>query len=341
MTRRRSVLLLIAKATVSATLLVLAIRLVGSRDVLLRLRDVDVRLALVAACLQFAGLLALAERWRLLSLGLLTRVQAVRYTFIGLFYGSVLPGAISGDLAKGAAVAWRDRSTRTAVLPISIFADRLVGLYILILFFAAGSIMLAVRPPAETASLARLGAAGVLGSIPVLALGPILLMKRWRTGVAAATGSALPAPLRRAARRLFEVVDTYRSAHSIGRRVIVLSVLIQAFNVAFYVIVLRALDMSAPLHLVVVLYSVLAVLVMIPVSISGFGIREWFTLAYFPAIGLSADAGVAFALTTVALTWLLALVGVVWQLVDLLPLSSRERPATAPTPEARRSSPPS
>lgn len=340
MTRRRSVLLLVVKATVSATLLALALRLVGSRDVLLRLRDVDLRLALIATCLQFAGLLALAERWRLLALGLLTRVQAVRYTFIGLFYGSVLPGAISGDLAKGAAVAWRDRSTRTAVLPVSILADRLVGLYILILFFGVACLLLAVRPPADSASLARLGAAGVLGSLPLLALGPVLLLKRRRDGGATTAGTA-PSPLRRAAGHLFEVADTYRSANGIGRRVVVLSVLIQAFNVAFYVIVLRAFDMSAPLHLVVVLYSVLAVLVMIPVSISGFGIREWFTLAYFPAIGLSADAGVAFALTTVALTWVLALVGVVWQLVDLLPLSSRERSATAPTPAARRSSPPS
>jgi glycosyltransferase 2 family protein len=319
MNRPRSAALLAMKAGISVTLLALAFRAVGPADVAVRLRDLDVRFALLAIIPQLFGIIAMAGRWRLLSLGLLTPLQAVRYTCIGMFYGAVLPGAISGDVAKGAAVAWKDRSTRTALLPASILADRLVGLLMLTVFFAVACALLLWRPPAGNESLARIGAIGLAGSIPPLVLIPCALTLRGRAMIDRMIGGRLPPPVRNAAQRLLVVVDEYRARSGLWVRAMLLSIAVHVCNVVFYLIVLHALGLAAPLHLVVVLYSVLSMLVLIPVSISGFGIREWFTLLYFPAIGLASEAGIAFSLTSVALSWIVALVGVGWQLLDFLP----------------------
>jgi glycosyltransferase 2 family protein len=341
MSRTRSAALFAVKLAVSVTLLVLVLRMAGSRDVAGRLRDIHGGLALLAIAVQLVAVLALAARWRLLALGLLSPLQAVRYTFIGLFYGSVLPGAISGDVAKGAALAWKDRATRTAVLPASILADRLIGLATLAVFFVIACAVLLWRPPAGSAALVRLGAIGLAVTVPLLVLAPLALTSRGRALADRWIGGRLPPAARHAVGRVLGVADTYRTQPGVRMGVVLLSLVIQTCNVVFYVIVLRALGLAAPLHLVVVLYSVLAVLVLIPISVSGFGVREWFTLAFFPAIGLAADAGVAFSLTTIALTWILAAVGVLWQLADLLPLSSRRRRGPPPTRAATGPSRPS
>jgi glycosyltransferase 2 family protein len=319
MRRPRSAALLAVKAGISVTLLALAFHAVGPADVAMRLRDLDVWFAMLAIIPQLLGILALATRWRLLSLGLLTPLQAVRYTCIGMFYGAVLPGAISGDVAKGAAVAWKDRSTRTALLPVSILADRIVGLLMLTAFFAVACTLLLLQPPAGNESLARLGAVGLAGSIPFLVLVPGALTRTGRAMMDRMIGGRLPSAMRSTARRLLVVVDEYRAHSGLWLRAMLLSIAVHVCNVAFYLIVFHALGLAAPLHLVVVLYSVLSMLVLIPVSISGFGVREWFTLLYFPAIGLAAEAGIAFSLTSVALSWIVALVGVGWQLLDFLP----------------------
>jgi glycosyltransferase 2 family protein len=319
MRRPRPAVLLALKACISVTLLALALRAVGARGVALHLKDLDVAVALLATIPQIIGVLAMATRWRLLSLGLLTPLQALRYTFIGMFYGAVLPGAISGDVAKGAAVAWKDRSTRTAVLPASILADRLIGIATLAVFFTISCVLLLRSPAADHDALARMAVIGLAGSGPILLLASCLLTRRGRSLVDRIVGGRLPPAIRAAAVQLLVVADEYRTRSGLWGRAVLLSVVVQVCNVAFYLIVLHALGMAVPLYLVVVLYSVLSILVLIPISISGFGVREWFTLLYFPAIGLAADAGIAFALTSVALSLIIALIGVGWQLIDFLP----------------------
>jgi glycosyltransferase 2 family protein len=318
MNRYRSVALLTAKACFSVVLLVLVFRAVGPSDVAGQLRGLDVGIALFATVPQLAGILAMAMRWRLLSLGLLTPLQSVRYTCIGMFYAAVLPGAVSGDVAKGVAVAWKDRSTRTAILPASILADRLAGLLMLAVFFTVACAALLVQPPGGDRLLAQLGAVGVLATLPPLMLIPWALTPAGRNMVVRAIGG-LPPGIGGPALRLIRVADGYRARPGLWLRVVLLSTVVHICNVAFYLIVLLALGLHVPIHLVVVLYSILSMLVLIPVSISGFGIREWFTLLYFPAIGLPPETGIAFALTSVALSWIVALIGIGWQLLDVMP----------------------
>lgn len=78
--------------------------------------------------------LVVAIRWRFLlrivdvpiSVG-----QAIRLTFIGLFYNVIVPGTVGGDVVKAYYVS--KHTHRTAAVLVSIFVDRLLGMTELVL----------------------------------------------------------------------------------------------------------------------------------------------------------------------------------------------------------------
>src|SRR5262249_43529143 len=59
---------------------------------------------------------------------------AVKYTWIGLFFGHVLPGSIAGDIAKGVSLALKDSAGRSGLVA-SIVADKVIGLVALLVLF--------------------------------------------------------------------------------------------------------------------------------------------------------------------------------------------------------------
>src|SRR6185436_8985358 len=74
-----------------------------------------------------------AWRWEILAPGV-DLLTAVKYTWIGVFFGHVLPGSIAGDVAKGVSLALKDADAR-AGLAASIVAEKGIGLAALVLFF--------------------------------------------------------------------------------------------------------------------------------------------------------------------------------------------------------------
>lgn len=64
---------------------------------------------------------------------------AIRLTFIGTFFSVALPGALGGDVVKAYYLA-RGRERKTALI-MTVFFDRLLGLYTMILVAASASIV--------------------------------------------------------------------------------------------------------------------------------------------------------------------------------------------------------
>ena len=85
---------------------------------------------LVFGCLGFGiSLTIIAFRWRYLLRMQDVRIsgwQAVRLTFLGQFFNTVVPGTVGGDLVKAYHVA-RHTSKKMAVV-LSVFVDRIMGL---------------------------------------------------------------------------------------------------------------------------------------------------------------------------------------------------------------------
>ena len=93
-------------------------------------RDMDLELLLVAEALFLLSTLTIVTRWwRLLALaGCPTSWwNALRLTFLGLFFNNVLPGATGGDVVKGVVVA-RENPGRGAEALVTVLVDRVFGM---------------------------------------------------------------------------------------------------------------------------------------------------------------------------------------------------------------------
>jgi uncharacterized protein (TIRG00374 family) len=102
-------------------------------------RDMDLRgLALAEGLFLVAVLTIVTRWWRLLALaGCPTSWwNALRLTFLGLFFNNVLPGATGGDLVKGVIVA-KENKGRGAEALVTVLVDRIFGMLALALLALA------------------------------------------------------------------------------------------------------------------------------------------------------------------------------------------------------------
>ena len=279
----------------------------SARKVLASLAAMDVRLFLAAVLLYGLCQLASSLRWQLLLSALKLRVGLARLFglyLVGMFFNQVLPGSISGDLVKAGALHLE--TGRTVEVATSVLLDRLFGLGALLVLGALG---LAAAPPASVRVQAALWLAGVLF------VGLLAFLRR---------------ALRRTERfrRVLEAIDAVSLRSAEVRRAAGVSVVVQAGNVAVYLLLARALGLALPLPLVLGFYLAVTLAAALPLSLGGLGVREWTGTAVFAQASLGSDAAVS-----LALSWTLAVT--LWSLCGgaLFALSGwRRRPPASPTP---------
>ncbi len=86
---------------------------------------------LAAMGLQMAAQTLLAGRWVYLLRvhGVyISHWQAIKLTFLGLFYNNVMPGAVGGDLLKGWYITHHSPRDKRLEAAVTVFVDRLIGL---------------------------------------------------------------------------------------------------------------------------------------------------------------------------------------------------------------------
>ena len=321
-----------AKIVIAAALLALVLAKVNVSEAIQRLAHLSVYPLAVAALFSLLIPCILSLRWWILAKPVIGWGDALTYTWIGSFYALVLPGAVSGDLAKGGLLALKKTSTRQAALPASILVDRVIGLAVMLLFFALSSLLIWRSPPSPALERFALPAAGIgFALCGVLFLGLSTMVQRV---VASAAGRLPWARVRGLAECLTEAVFAYSGKRAILGQALALSFLSQALSGAVYYALLRALGLHLGIPATFALYSIIAVLSLAPITFAGIGLRDWFAVTFFAAYRLPGDAGIAFAWLCLAAAVLQAFVGGFFQLGAFL---HRERTGPeAPAPPDNR-----
>lgn len=309
----------LAKAFFSALLILLVVQTLDVGAVLERLRAAELRYVLAAYGVLFAVVALSAWRWFVLANGLLDARQAFRYTWIGAFFGHLLPGGISGDIAKGVAIALKHPGTRGLSLPASIVVDKLVGFVVLVLLFACAACGLFAMgegaPRGIRQAMGALLAASVAG-VGGLAVGLWIVARGHADGILAHRhiGSTRAGAL---AREVAESLKQYGAAPGLLAKGASISLLIHLCNVAGLWATLRAVGVEPPPLLPFVAYPVLAVAVMLPITVSGIGVREVVMIGVFALFGLGREAAVAQSWLAIVMTVPILLLGAAVQIVEL------------------------
>ncbi|HUH01473.1 MAG TPA: lysylphosphatidylglycerol synthase transmembrane domain-containing protein [Kofleriaceae bacterium] len=240
-----------------------------------------------AAALMIASHVASLVRWRAVLSGLGTHASypvLARWYLLGSFANSFLPSSVGGDAVRATTAA---RQLGVATAATSVIFDRLLG-YLAVL--ACGALaLLGTGTEGGAGSSIGLCAAAMAAGILVLA---------WAPGrrAAARVVAILPAPARRLATTLLEASARAMSSPGDMAVAAVAALVVQVACAAGFVLLGRALGVSADALFLIAVYSVSTAASALPLSIGGLGVRETVVAAMFLHAGLEPSAGVAVSL---------------------------------------------
>ena len=321
---RKRLFLLAGKLAFSILLLWFVLRNVDVNRVVDRLRTADIRWILPVLLLGPCSVLLSAWRWRILGLGLIGFGEAVRYTWIGLFFGAILPGVVGGDVAKGVSLAAKTTRARNPRIALSIAMDKAVGFWVLLLNFNLAGLTLLAFQPHLLPGMRNALWAGIGATTAGLAAAAAICHPR---GASSLSGIAARLPtkmLRSAAGYALEALRSYNGQGRLLLQAALISAAIHALNAFSTWLVMRSLAIPASLGFAAVYYPLLSGLLALPVSMSGVGVRDIFSATMFTSFGLHPESGVALSWLLLGLSIPNLLVGAAIQLWEIFRPGARE-----------------
>jgi uncharacterized membrane protein YbhN (UPF0104 family) len=299
--KQRQVIFNLARIVISAGLLAWIIRSAGLAQLVEVARTADWRPYGLAACLALVGIGVRALRWQALLNAAGARVpfrRTLYLYFVGAFFNTFLPTGFGGDVVRVLEIGPGATSQQAAGTAL---VDRLTGFIVLFaLALVALPFSYRLLPPG-TAVVIALGAAGVLLASALLFEGRLLrTLTGWLPRSLSLAGDAW-------------IGKTYDVITACGRRGVAAALLFSLwFNLQLMVesvLVARALGVDVSPWVFFLFVPVATAALLVPISISGFGVREGIYVTLFGQLGVDPALAVALSLATYSLDFLMGLVG--------------------------------
>jgi hypothetical protein len=275
--RANKIFLTIVKLCISSALLYTVFEKTGASQILRTLSNINILAFLGAISLYVFAQVISTLRWKLLLPDGIGLKKLFSLYMIGAFFNSFLPGIIGGDAVKG---FYLYRTTGKIGLTLaSIFMDRYLGLVVLIAISAAsfpfGYRYLQLTPMKWV----------LLFMILFFILGSILFF-----------GLRIGRQIKHLD-NLHTYFHMYRNERGILGKALFLSALVQFAGFAAVYILARGLGQYIPFLSILVYLPLIILISMIPISISGLGVREGAFVLFFGFIGVSPEAAAAISLS--------------------------------------------
>jgi uncharacterized protein (TIRG00374 family) len=308
------------KISFSLIVLIVVIANVGLENLLESLRGIDLRWFLVALVLQLIGLAIRAYRWWLLVASLGTPVSFGRLLYLyfaGNFFNTFLPTGIGGDVVRIYELSG-ERGGANAFS--TVLADRMTGvLGSSLVALAVATFGGAVVPQATMTTVIF-----VSTSILVVALlftqGSLLERIVGRTRIFAAL------------MRRTRIRNLYTALTSYSIRSIALSTLVSlpftATLIATQYALSHALGLNIDIRYFMLFTPIVALVQLLPISLSGLGVREGTFQVLFTSVGVEAHDAVALSLLFYVVRVVTGLFGGIIYFIGNL----RRQPTPAPGP---------
>ncbi len=279
-------------------------------------RNLDVLLFVLGALCYFLTALVSGTRWWWLLRVNGTDVsllETLRFTWIGIFFNTVMPGSVGGDLVKALYIMKRCPGHRVQVL-VSVIVDRVLGLASLALLGAV-VVLFALDRFGDLA----LAIWGVMGAVALV--GVIAFSKRLRSFVRLkALLERLPKRLGHVLRLIDQAVFFYRNHTWVITASLLAGVANHILAVLSVVLIGNALGVGMPTFEYFVLIPIINIVSALPLAPNGWGIAEGmygYLFGTYGAVYLGAVPGAKEVMATrgVALSVLYRLHLTLWSLL--------------------------
>ena len=273
------------RVTFSAALLWFVLASVGVGSVASNLSVLSPSLLLLALALAVFTVALSAYKWQLLlaikGIGLPFRTLFTYY-YVGQFFNAFLPTMVGGD---GVRIYYLHNNHDTGADAVSsVVVERLTGLVSVLAIGGVATVLLSDRLPAAVV------AAVLLVCVPGVAFLLALLFTstgrrlfdRTVFGIERfALGDGLAS--------VYDAIAAYRHAGGALVPVLAASMLFRLVLVANNYVIAVGLGMNVPFAYFLVFVPLVELLLLVPVSIQGFGVRETAYVYLFGAVGTSSD----------------------------------------------------
>ncbi|MBI5709572.1 MAG: flippase-like domain-containing protein [Candidatus Eisenbacteria bacterium] len=308
-------MLLGAKMALSLGMMVFLFSRIPLAGVAHALRQADPRwLVAAAALLLFSNALG-AHQWNRLLHAAGIRIpfwKVFSYYHVGLFFNNFLPANIGGDLARVLDASRYGSSRATAFS--TVLMDRLVGTVTLASLALVTTLPLLFpsydTPPAfrhfhfPLLYLALVGFFGFSITLLWAVLHPALLPAVERALARVGLGGFGPALDDLAAR-----LRGFRDQRRLFRELFTVAALIQVARIGVHVLVAWALGLHVRVLYFFLFVPLLAVIVSLPISLNGIGVREGAGIALFHLVGVGAGSAFSLQFTTYLVAVTVSLLG--------------------------------
>lgn len=311
MMRSRNAARLAFALLVSSALLLVLFRTIDPHSVGVALASAGPTELLLSFIATVLAWVLMALKWRTLVHQHISARTALSLTFRSLFYGFVLPGQVAGDIYRS--VVFMRRGV-AAVGVASVITDRVLGLLALVVVGLAGATFSpALRASGSWAWVVVVTA--VLGAVCVVTLFALpqlpRLLARWSPPAMSARD--------RVRSRLQSLAKAFASFPPAARlRGFLYSLGFQALCVLALFCLGKAFDANVSLADWGWVFALASVVLLVPLSIGGIGIREGTLVGALGLIGVSPGTALPLGVALTLLTAIGALGGACLELASLL-----------------------
>ncbi|MEL6497883.1 MAG: lysylphosphatidylglycerol synthase transmembrane domain-containing protein [Planctomycetota bacterium] len=290
-------LLFAAKAVASLAVLAYVLRSADLGLVLGRMREADPLYLGLALLTPFAGYAITSIRWS----GLLRAAGAsvpfarlYRACLTAVFFNQLLPSTVGGDVARVYA-AWKSGAPRSVALS-SLLVDRVIGVLAQVLV-AAAVIPFLASSTLPTSVYVVVG--GMALAVGTLVLAVFVPSSRPAALVLRVVGM-VPGPFASIARKVEAGFASYRGRWGVLGRATLISLVMIANVVLMHWLIGRALGLDLSLTVYLFVIPVATIVMLVPISINGIGLREAIFALLLGAYGIGKADAVALSLLAFA-----------------------------------------
>lgn len=325
--RNRHKLGLLVRAIISIALLTVILQHVDKAPVVQLILSAKPSWLVAAAVVAFVGRFFAAFRWYILLQGrnaYVTFYHVINIVFISSFIGMLLPGAIGVDLLR---VYGMSKTTAdTALAFSSVLVERLLAILVLTLFSISGLYLIAAELPPQLYFAVW---TWLLGLVLVVAL---LLHPLPRTLIDKLLKGHLLGRIHARFAKFVYALDAYRAQPRLLLISLLAAILASLFRIAPTVLVARALDINISIVFFAIFLPIVHLVVQIPISIGGLGVRETSFVFFMGLIGVSSENAFTLSIFVYTLALATALPGACLYARKGLISSDRKAVSSAPLP---------
>jgi len=243
------------------------------------LAEADYKFFIFSLMLYIIGQIISTKKWMVISQNLNFEYKFSNYLkwyFLGMFYNMFLPTNIGGDVIKAAKIK-DDKTHCIQRAIISVLSDRIIGLFVLVLFILCGCIFFNRIHWLNILSIVITFSIFIcIVLIPYIIKKDNLLPEKYRTGK--------------------DLVLLIFEKKCIIKFVL-LSLIFHTFLIIIHYFIAQMYGLEIPFSYYLLLYPITAIVASLPISINGMGLKELVYVSMLKPFGIDTATAIMFAMT--------------------------------------------